>query len=111
MNFRVLIYLLIFFLCCLPFIEGGSVANYCSCSTDHISREKVLNQVKTMYCSMVLQLYAWKKTITRKDNLKRHEEKCKVVFKCEECDFETLYNNSYKRHGKIRGNMFKQVHI
>ena len=29
-----------------------------------------------------------KKTFTRKANLKRHEEKCKVVFKCEECDLK-----------------------
>ena len=51
---------------------------------------------------------ACKKTFTQKDNLKRHKEKCKVDFKCEECEFETP--NSYKRHGKIRGNMFEQVH-
>ena len=40
-------------------------------------------------------------------NLKRHQEKCQGVFKCEECDFISLYNHSLKQHGKIRGNMFK----
>ena len=69
------------------------------------------NQRKGITCVSVMECEACKKTFTRKDNLKRHKEKCKVVFKCEECEFETLYNNSYKRHGKIRGNMFKQVHI
>jgi len=141
-NFRVLIFLLIFFLRCLPFIEGWLLFLF---YWSHILRES-LNQVKIMwpyrsyvlyngtaivrmftfknrfftivfivikegdYMWLVMECEACKKTFTRKDNLKRHEEKCKVVFKCEECEFETPYNNSYKRHGKIRGNMFKQVH-
>lgn len=68
------------------------------------------NRRKGITCVLVMECETCKKTFSRKANLKRHEEKCKVVFKCEECEFETPYNNSYKRHGKIRGNMFKQVH-
>ena len=54
-----------------------------------------------------MQCEGCNKTFSKQYNLKRHQEKCKRVFKCEECDFQSLYNNSFKRHGKIRGNMFK----
>ena len=49
-----------------------------------------------------MQCKACKKTFPWKYNLKRHEEKCQGVFKCEELDLK-LYNNSYERHGRKKG--------
>ena len=54
-----------------------------------------------------MQCEGCKKTFSKQSNLKKHKEKCQAVFKREECDFESLYNRRFKRHGKIRGNMFK----
>jgi len=46
------------------------------------------NRRKGITCVLVMECETCKKTFTRKANLKRHEEKCKVVFKCEECDLK-----------------------
>ena len=59
------------------------------------------NQRKGITCVLVMECEACEKTFTRKANLKRHEEKCQGVFKCEECDLKPC-----KITAKIRGNMF-----
>ena len=46
------------------------------------------NQRKGITCVLVMECEACEKTFTRKANLKRHEEKCQGVFKCEECDLK-----------------------
>jgi hypothetical protein len=46
------------------------------------------NRRKGITCVLVMECETCKKTFSRKANLKRHEEKCKVVFKCEECDLK-----------------------
>ena len=56
---------------------------------------------KGITCVLVMECEACEKTFTRKANLKRQEEKCQVVFKCEECDLKPC-----KITAKIRGNMF-----
>ena len=43
---------------------------------------------KGITCVLVMECEACEKTFTRKANLKRHEEKCQGVFKCEECDLK-----------------------
>ena len=52
-----------------------------------------------------MEYEACEKPFTQKANLRRHEEKCRVVFKCEECDLKPCKITAISdmvRSGEIR---------